>query len=61
MTLMQTAILSAMTLSPSSSRCSTPQFLVTLLEGLPPQISDTKVTVPFGVTPMRNLNVLWCL
>ena len=50
---------SAMTLSPASSNCTSPERLtISLSEIRPPYSSDTNDGVPLGVTPSKNLNVL---
>ena len=55
-------LLSAMTASPGSSRVIKPLFsVITWSDAWPPQQLLIKETVPYGVMPVKNLIVLWCL
>ena len=54
--------LSARTRSPGKSFCRKPQLSVKCTSDTrPPHPLDTKVTTPWGLMPIKNFTVLWCL
>ena len=54
--------LSARTKSPGKRFCRKPQLSVnSTSDTRPPHPLDTKVTTPWGLIPIKNFTVLWCL